>query len=132
MPNTHDIRNCRKCFYLRVVAIVIWTCGLATLSLWPQIKIQQIITAQDKLFHFLAYLLTAWLAARLLQVLSFSIIKSTVISFIYSIFLGVLLECLQHAMTRTRTAEWYDVLANIAGAICGCVIFCLQGKLSSE
>ena len=132
MNSPHDVKNCRKCHYLRVLAIVFWTSGLVVLSLLPSVDINYYIAWQDKAFHFLAYLLTAWLACRFLQLFSFSVASSVIISMIYSVVLGGLLEYLQQAATRTRTAEWLDLLANIIGAACGCAVFCLHEKIKSR
>ena len=132
MPTSHDIKNCKKCYYLRLLAVIFWSCGLIFLSLIPNGTSYNLFAGQDKLFHFLAYLLMAWLASRSLQIFSFSIRNSIIISVIYCGSLGAILELLQQTTTRTRTAELNDMLANLIGAISGCAIFCLQQKISSR
>ncbi|MDD2898599.1 MAG: hypothetical protein PHI31_07775 [Desulfuromonadaceae bacterium] len=39
-------------------------------------------------------------------------------AFLYGMFLGVLIELLQAALTTTRFAEWGDVAADLVGAAC--------------
>ena len=131
MKSSSDSKNCRNCFYLRIAAVIFWSSGLVVLSLLPNGNSLYLFSGQDKVLHFAAYLLTAWLVCRSLQLFSCSVVKSVVISIIYCTILGGTLELLQHSATRTRTAEWADMLANVAGAIFGCVIFCLLQKLSS-
>jgi len=127
----HDTKNSRNGFILRVFAVLFWSSGLVILSLMPSSYGPNYFSGQDKLFHFFAYLLMAWLAGRSLIIFSVSTIKSVIISLTYCSFLGALLELLQHTLTRSRTAELNDILANLAGAVTGCAIFCLQQKLSS-
>ena len=131
MTERHDIANCRKCFYLRIIAILFWSAALAVLSLQPGGHALYLFNGQDKILHFIAYLLTAWLACRSLQLFSVSMFKIVCISAIYCIVVGGLLEVLQATFSVNRQAEWLDWFANTVGAICGCAIFCLQQRLSS-
>ena len=130
MNNQHDVLNCKKCFYLRILAIAFWSSGLVVLSLLPHISSTFLFSGQDKILHFLAYLLTAWLACRSLQLFKLKSINIVIISAVYAILLGAVLELAQHS-SISRQAEWLDLLANTIGAAAGCGIFCLQEKLKS-
>ena len=132
MMPTDETKSSRKCYYLRILAVLFWSSGLVVLSLIPNGSGPDLFSGQDKLFHFLAYLLMAWLAGRSLILFSVPTIKSAFLSLVYCGFLGSLLELLQHTLTRSRSAELNDVLANLAGAMTGCAVFCLQQKLSSR
>lgn len=132
MNSSSDSKNCRIYFYLRIAVVIFWSSVLVVLSLLPNGNSLYLFSGQDKILHFVAYLLTAWLVCRSLQLFSFSATKSVFISVIYCTILGGVLELLQRTATHTRTAEWADMLANVAGAIFGCVIFCLLLKLSSS
>ena len=126
-----DSINCRKCFYLRILAILLWTAVLVVASLAPVTKSLFLFKGQDKVLHFFAYLLTALLACRTLQAFSFSLSKTIYISAIYAVSIGALLELMQRTVTASRHGDWLDFLANLIGAVCGCAIFCLYRKLSS-
>jgi VanZ family protein len=122
---------CRKCYYLRIVAVLLWTVVLVVASLAPVTNSVFLFKGQDKILHFFAYLLTALLACRTLSSFPFSLRKIVYLSAIYSILIGALLEVLQRTFTASRQGDWLDFAANLAGATCGCVIFCLYRKLSS-
>ncbi len=132
MPSRHDVLNCKKCYYLRILAVVFWSSGLAMLSLLPNSAAVVFISSQDKILHFFAYLFTAWLACRTLQLFQIRTTKIVIISIVYTVLLGGILELLQQATTTTRQAEWLDFLANTIGAVVGCGIFCLQAGLNSR
>ncbi|PLX98922.1 MAG: hypothetical protein C0623_10640 [Desulfuromonas sp.] len=123
--------SCHISFYLKTVAVFLWTAGLVYLSLTPN-GAGLAISGYDKVLHFAAYTLMSWLAAHSLRAISFSIKSSAIISIVYSIILGSLVELLQAALTETRSAELGDIIANTIGALLGCAIFCLQEKLKSR
>lgn len=132
MTIQEDALNCRKCYYLRIVAVLLWTTVLIVASLAPVTNSIFLFKGQDKVLHFFAYLLTALLACRTLQAFSFSASKTVYLSAIYAIIIGALLEVLQRTVTTSRHGDWLDFAANLTGAACGCAIFCLYRKLSSE
>lgn len=131
MTSRDDTNNCRKCYYLRILAILLWTAVLVVASLAPATKSLFLFNGQDKVMHFSAYLLTALLACRTLQMFSLSQTKTIVISAIYSVLVGALLEVFQRILVTYRHGDWLDFLANLTGVACGCAIFCLYRKLSS-
>lgn len=129
MTHRDEIISCRKCYLLRLAAVVIWTVGLFAISLMPNGTVQG-FSHMDKLLHLMAYALTAWLACRAFLVHSMTMVKTVILSLFYAIIVGALLEYLQGALTTTRASELADVFANIAGAILGSAIFCLQQKIN--
>ncbi len=132
MNSNHDVLSCKKCFYLRILAIIFWSAGLVVLSLLPNAGNLYSFSGQDKFLHLAAYLLNAWLACRSLQLARISQAKIIAIAMIYSVILGGLIELFQQVMTTSRQGEWLDFLANSIGAALGCAIFCLQVRLSSR
>ena len=68
----------------------------------------------DKLNHAGAMALITGLAFLSVQSCSWAVVAA----FLYSTFLGVLIEILQATLTTSRTAEWGDVLADMIGAGC--------------
>ena len=110
-----------------------WTVALILLSLLPvSAPSLYLFKGQDKLLHFISYLLAAWLTCRSLQLFAVGISKTVYISMFYCFILGALLEVIQRTYITSRQGEWLDLAANVAGAICGCAIFCLQQKLTSR
>jgi VanZ family protein len=131
MNADHDISDCRKCFYLRLFAVLFWTVALVLLSILPVTTPSlYLFKGQDKLLHFMAYLLAAWLMCRSMQLFAVGVTKTVYISVFYCFILGALLEVIQRTYITSRQGEWLDLAANMAGAICGCAIFCLQRKLT--
>lgn len=127
----HNISECRRCFYLRLLAVIFWTVTLVFLSVLPVTSSSlYLFKGQDKILHFISYLLAAWLACRSLQLFKVDISKTIYISMFYCFILGALLELIQRVYISSRQGEWLDLVANVAGAICGCVIFCLQRRLA--
>tara|TARA_R110000868_G_scaffold144149_1_gene362878 strand:- start:4705 stop:4911 length:207 start_codon:yes stop_codon:yes gene_type:complete len=49
-------------------------------------------------------------------------------SFVLSVFFGITIEILQELLTTTRTADVFDVLANITGATLAIVVMILFYK----
>ena len=131
MTNRDKTITCRKCFHLRVLAVLLWTSVLVVASLMPVGNSLFYFNGQDKVLHFFAYMFTALLACRMLQVFNFTKSKIVYISAFYSIIIGALLELSQMSMNTSRQGEWLDFLANLSGALCGCAIFCLYRKLFS-
>lgn len=87
---------------------------------------------QDKVGHFLAYLALAWLAARAFAVFSSRRFFLLLFAFFYAGFTGATLEVLQPLLTSTRQGDWLDLVANLAGALSGCALFCLIPGFSSS
>ncbi|WP_298882573.1 VanZ family protein [uncultured Polaribacter sp.] len=103
---------------LFIIAIGI-TLGIAYLSLMQVPKTQLSFTSSDKVYHLFAYftLTICWL---------FSFHKKPSIKFkivIACIVYGIIIEVLQHTLTKYRTGDFYDVLANTVGIFLGMIVF---------
>ncbi|MEO9571074.1 MAG: VanZ family protein [Polaribacter sp.] len=103
---------------LFIIAIGI-TIGIAYLSLMQVPKTQLSFTSSDKVYHLFAYftLTICWL---------FSFYKKTSLKYkivITCIIYGIIIEILQHTLTKYRTGDIYDVLANTIGIILGLIVF---------
>lgn len=113
---------------ISVFLLAVVTLSLVVLSLRPFTFSSHFIPYQDKVGHFCAYALTAWLAC-----LAFSarLSRPLVAAFVYATVIGGILELLQAYMTTTRQGEWADLLANLLGALVGCVVFRLWRRAVS-
>lgn len=82
----------------------------------------------DKIYHFLAYaVLTALLFNYLLTI---NLKSKIVISAVFAIIYGIIIEALQAILTDFRTPDYYDALANMLGALVVMILlFSLKDKL---
>jgi VanZ family protein len=89
---------------------------LTALSL---IKISKLPTLgssfDDKIFHFLSYLILTSLCYNYFNKTTIS--KPILVSFVTSVSYGVLIEGLQNITSIFRTADIYDILANVLGTV---------------
>ena len=70
----------------------------------------------DKIFHFIAYSVLAWLWFKALYYkLNYPFKRSLVITSFVSVIFGIIIEVLQGMITQTRVAESNDILANTLG-----------------
>jgi VanZ family protein len=94
--------------------------SVAVSSLVPG-RLIQAVTVSDKIMHAGAYaLLMIWFAGLYRRGL-YVVIATGLFA------LGVALDLLQ-GLTRTRSFDWYDVAANLAGILVGCALaFALVG-----
>ncbi len=81
--------------------------------------------------HFIAYALLAWLACQALGS-RLQHLSTLVIAFLYASATGAILELLQANFTSSRQGDWGDILANLIGAMAGCVIFSLRQRLKQN
>ena len=92
----------------------------------PQVNIQNV----DKIIHAFFYFVftSLWFLYFKKQINSFKNIKPLVISFVFSIFFGIIIEFIQEFYTATRQADAFDVVANAVGAILAVVIIVLLDR----
>ncbi len=76
----------------------------------------------DKVLHFTAYFILAILWYYVGRMYQLNPKKSAVITSIFAISLGILLEFLQSYCTQSRVFDTYDILANTIGAIVGILV----------
>jgi VanZ family protein len=105
---------------LAIIATII----IAILSLGnvPKLNLGIKLEISDKYLHTLAYftLTLVWYFALQEKIKKTSFKYYVIISLI---IYGIILEALQGGITNYRTADIYDVLANIIGIVLGSIIF---------
>lgn len=114
----------RNFFWLAIIwTVVITIASLVSFHSVPKIK----IIGNDKTIHFLFYLVFVilWGLARKKTYFNHKYVLFIVIS---AVSYGIIIEVLQGVLTSTRQADFYDVLANTAGAIVGSVILFVVKK----
>ena len=78
----------------------------------------------DKLIHFLFYFsLALTFISALYKVTRLKKYDQYLITFVFSISYGLIMEVLQYYITVTRSADIYDALANTLGCIIGIILF---------
>lgn len=100
-----------------LVLSILWTLTIAILCLVSFSKMPSVgISGADKYvhatFHFV-FVVLWFLALYQKQKLKNTLLKVL----LFSIAFGILMEFLQEILTKTRTADIFDVFANTAGAI---------------
>jgi len=129
MPS-NTTRNHRVTLFIAL--LFFGTAGIVFLSLMRSPGRLYFFAHQDKLGHFLAYLVLAWLAARAFSAYSSRRSFLLLFAFLYAGFTGATLEVLQPLLTSTRQRELLDLVANLLGALSGCALFCLFPGFSSN
>lgn len=102
-------------FFLLWIIVIFLLCSLPS-SAFPDTDIR--IPHMDKIVHFglfaiLGILFCMWKPEKSLGL---SILSATALGFIY----GGIIELLQ-ANVFERSGDWYDLAADTAGALCGCL-----------
>lgn len=76
------------------------------------------IPHMDKIIHMLLYfILSVTLLASFIRKNKYKKIDQKIITFVWVVSYGLLMEVFQYYFTQTRSAEIYDSLANTAGCI---------------
>lgn len=129
----HRSRADRARFLLRLLAPVAWLVIMFWLSLTsspPQISG---VLGWDKLLHAGAYgLLCLLIMQFLFYALGWACPAACRLAGVIALCYGGLLEVLQLLAHTGRTAEWGDLLADAAGILAACVVFCRFVALSSR
>lgn len=106
-----------------IYVAIFWTILITTLSLItiekpPSFVLQ--LPFKDKVVHFVFYFV-------FVIVWSFSLkekmSKFRIKTLLAAVFYGIIIEVLQYAVTKNRTADFYDVLANTVGAMLAFITF---------
>ena len=69
---------------------------------------------KDKVVHFIFYFLFVYFWAKSIKNKSFNFFLTVLF---LALFMGISIEFMQENLTQHRTFDWYDILANSAGAI---------------
>ena len=117
----------------RFALFVVYAGIIAWLSLAahpPRISIKWL--SWDKIQHAGAYFLLTFFAGRAFLGLIVSRKKAWLMAFVFSVIFGGLMEIAQGALSRVRSADAYDILANICGAAAIYFLACLIPQLSGK
>ena len=108
---------------LRLFFPLFWAVLVLWLSLMSAPRTMSGLPGLDKLLHGASYGLLAILLSQYLFFLLITPVRVFWLTLVFCSIYGGLIELLQWAAQAGRTAEWWDVGANILGALAGCVIF---------
>jgi len=86
------------------------------------------LSFQDKLFHFLAYALLAYVWYNFLSNKRLKIKNPILLAFLIATIYGILIEVLQGQLTMSRVTELYDAIANTLGALTTALVLKLRLK----
>lgn len=111
----------KKSLYILLLAViytlVLFYFNFATIDrLMPETETVPI----DKLIHFLAYSVLGFVWA-IWWGFSFGLKRILHLYFLLLLY-GILIESLQETVNPTRSFDWWDLLANCVGIICGIII----------
>ncbi len=113
---------------LLLLVAIIYTLTLITASLVSLSGVPSLGSSyDDKIFHFLAYVVLAFL-----WVTYFKTVKKKngrVVVFFFLILFGVVLELIQHQVNPKRTYDIYDLIANCIGVSLGTLIALLNNVI---
>ena len=84
----------------------------------------------DKILHFIFYLsLSITFLSSLGKESKFKVFDIKIITFVFVVSYGILMEIVQFYLTTTRSAEFFDIIANSSGCILGIFVFPFLQKL---
>ena len=107
---------------------IVWTVFITVASLVSSSAIPKVnLLWNDKIVHFLFYFFFVVFWSFALHK-NFYLKKYSFIIVVFAIVYGIIIEVLQGVLTSSRQADFYDVLANTAGAIVGSVILFVVKK----
>jgi len=91
------------------------------------------IPHMDKAVHFIFYFVAAILGSLYLREASkknIALSRALIMSLVFTIIYGIILEVFQSTLTDYRSGELKDVLANSLGALCGVLLmkYLFSGK----
>ncbi|MFC7357958.1 VanZ family protein [Jejudonia soesokkakensis] len=79
----------------------------------------------DKWIHFFIHLILIllWLSVYFSFYKHKNVLRSVGLVFVLCLGYGIIIEVLQEVLTQNRTADYYDILANVGGSILGTLFF---------
>lgn len=120
---------CRKCFWMRFLALLFWSAGMLFFSLAPHPpRPPQPLLAWDKFQHAGSYALLTFLAARFFRLWPPASRFPWSIAVAVAVLFGGVIEALQGLLTLSRKADWLDLLANGAGAAVAAFLSRVAGR----
>lgn len=106
---------------------IIYTSVITVLLLMPSSNLPRVKLPNDtdKVVHLLIHigLVGIWLLYLMQRNNNTFIWKHAVLVLLGSLVFGIVIEVLQEYLTESRTADLYDVLANMGGATVGVFVF---------
>lgn len=109
----------RKYIYIIIWTALIFYASLTSSNNIPKVKL---IPHIDKVVHFCMYFGQSFLFVPLFSKMKNRLAKYFLVFFISAVF-GTALEFMQYYFTLTRGCDFYDGLADAAGALLGCVFY---------
>lgn len=102
--------------------LIVFSCLLPSNDI-PQVNIPYL----DKVIHSFFYFVfsSLWFLFFKKKLNSSNIFKPLVISFLFSVFFGIGIELMQKFFTVTRSADTFDVIANLFGASLAVIVILL-------
>ena len=120
---SHFRHSWQPIFIARALAPLLWALVILWLSLTSKPPEIPGVFGWDKFLHAGAYGLLALLVIQLLVVYLPNHFPLYVASSLLCILYGGMIEVLQLVTDAGRTAEWWDLVADIIGVVLACVIF---------
>ena len=116
---------------LVLLAAIIYSVALTFVSLIRLTDVPDIgISFGDKIFHFLAYFVLAflWFGAWSYN-FSFKKRKAIIYASVFSVVFGIVIEVLQDTLTAYRALDIYDVIANTSGVLLAVLVIALKNNI---
>ena len=107
-----------------LIAAFFWTIAITILSLVSLKEMPSITTLKfkDKIIHFMFYFVFVFLWGNAFTKNSKTFFKV----FVFAILYGIIIEIFQGVFTETRSADFFDVLANTFGALLGLLLLFIK------
>lgn len=109
--------------------VVTYFC-LVPSSAIPTVSFPNLDKVAHAFFHFVFTVL--WFLFFKKEVQKKNQTKLLLVAVFFSFFFGIVIEVLQARMTATRNGDFYDVIANISGAIAALVLVCLSKLIKNN
>lgn len=111
---------------------ILYTLALATVCLIKIKKLPEIgVSFGDKIFHFLTYMVLAflWFNA-FFYTCKLEKKKALIYAALFSIVFGIIIEVLQGTLTTSRSFDVYDVMANTMGVFLTVIIVLVKNLIT--
>ncbi|MEN3323474.1 VanZ family protein [Mariniflexile soesokkakense] len=111
---------------------ILYTVLLGTVCLIKINKLPNVgVSFGDKIFHFLAYTVLAFLWFNtFFSTFKFGKKKALIYAALFSIVFGIVIEVLQGTITTSRSSDFYDVIANTMGVFFTVIIVFIKNLIT--